>query len=62
MRESDAENRGSRRSPELYDRLGKGQYGRKRNSWGYKGLTIRKPAWSLGYGQGKGFVGLLQVP
>lgn len=34
MRESDTENRGSRRSPELYDRLGKGQYERKKNSRG----------------------------
>ena len=36
MRESDTENRGSRRSPELYDRLGKGQYERKKNSRGTK--------------------------
>ena len=36
MRESDTENRGSRRSPELYDRLGKGQYERKKNSRGAK--------------------------
>ena len=36
MRESDTENRGSRRSPELYDRPGKGQYERKKNSRGTK--------------------------
>lgn len=36
MRESGTENRGSRRSPELYDRLGKGQYERKKNSRGTK--------------------------
>lgn len=36
MRESDTKNRGSRRSPELYDRLGKGQYERKKNSRGTK--------------------------
>lgn len=36
MRESDTENRGSHRSPELYDRLGKGQYERKKNSRGTK--------------------------
>ena len=36
MRESDTENRGSRRCPELYDRLGKGQYERKKNSRGTK--------------------------
>ena len=36
MRESDTENRGSRRSPELYDRLDKGQYERKKNSRGTK--------------------------
>ena len=36
MRESDTENRGSRRSPELYDRLGKGQYEREKNSRGAK--------------------------
>lgn len=41
MRESDTENRGSRRSPELYDRLGKGQYERKKNSRGTK-------AWPCG--------------
>ena len=44
MRESDTENRGSRRSPELYDRLGKGQYERKKNSrgtraWPYETCT-----------------------
>ena len=36
MRESDTENRGSRRCSELYDRLGKGQYKKKENSWGTK--------------------------
>lgn len=36
MRESDTKNRGSHRSPELYDRLGKGQYERKKNSRGTK--------------------------
>lgn len=41
MRESDTKNRGSRRSPELYDRLGKGQYERKKNSRGTK-------AWPCG--------------
>lgn len=41
MRESDTKNRGSRRSPEVYDRLGKGQYKRKKNSRGAK-------AWSCG--------------
>ena len=61
MQESDTENRGSRRSPELYDRPGKGQYERKKNSRGTK-VGHAKPARSLGYGQGKGFVGLLQVP
>lgn len=36
MRESDTENRGRRRSSELYDRLGKVQYERKKNSRGTK--------------------------
>ena len=54
MRESGTKNRGCFRRSELYDRLGKGQYQRKRSSRGHKGLVMRNPAWSLGHGQEKG--------